>query len=475
MEFTNINFGYASAEKESIKSPELLKEGFFNLNDISEKAVSGDEFLFLGYKGSGKSSLSEHLRLVGDGKSQLFVNTSYLADFPYTDFKKIIKGDTEPEAKYPTAWSWILCIKLINSFSKDNGSESHSDHQFSKAMTSLHNLGLLPLPSLKHLVLTSSKKSFGVNLGKILKSDYQQTCEENSLQIPFFTERLKEIAFTFKSESRHLLIIDGLDDILSKRSIQYESIAALILEVGRLNLEFFQNGTPAKIILLCRTDLFEKLPGANKNKIRQDSSVNLDWYHDPRKPGRSNLINLINYRSHQQNSNIVDVINTFFKSKTMNVTEEFLLDLTRHTPRDFIQVMKHIQQFTKSKAPTRDEIFSGVRDYSINYFLPEVKDELVGYIDQCKIDKILNAIGSLRKRDFNFSELLEIGKEDRISEECLKTAIFTLFDCSAIGNIHNRPGGTTYYTFKFRNRNSTLNIRDRLILHKGMWKAMNLV
>ena len=238
MKFNDINFGYASAEKESIKSPELLLEGYFNINNISNKSISEDEFLFLGYKGSGKSSLGEHLRLLAGQDSHLFVNCSYLADFPYSDFKKIIKGDMEPEAKYPTAWSWILCIKLINSFSKDNGSECQNDPEYTKAISSLNDLGLLPLPSLKHLVLTSSKKSFGVNLGKIIKGDYQQICEENSMQIPFFTERLKKIAYSFKSQSRHLLVIDGLDDILSKRKVQFESLAALILEVGRLNLEF---------------------------------------------------------------------------------------------------------------------------------------------------------------------------------------------------------------------------------------------
>jgi hypothetical protein len=48
MKFNDINFGYASAEKESIKSPELLLEGYFNINNISDKSISGDEFLFLG-------------------------------------------------------------------------------------------------------------------------------------------------------------------------------------------------------------------------------------------------------------------------------------------------------------------------------------------------------------------------------------------------------------------------------------------
>jgi hypothetical protein len=112
----------------------------------------------------------------------------------------------------------------------------------------------------------------------------------------------------------------------------------------------------------------------------------------------------------------------------------------------------------------------------MDYFRPEIRDELHGYIDLMSLDRTLDLIGSLRKRDFYYKELFEKAKSSNDSGvPDFAPVISALFECSAIGNVHNRPGGTTYYTFKFRNRNSTLNLDDRLILHRGMWKAMNLV
>jgi hypothetical protein len=118
-EFKRIKFGYASAEKESAESPDLLVSGYFDLHDACSSAAHGPEFLFLGYKGSGKSAIGERLRLINEARHDVFINAIYLEDFPFTTFSKIIRGSDEPEAKYPTAWSWILLIYLLDSFSMD--------------------------------------------------------------------------------------------------------------------------------------------------------------------------------------------------------------------------------------------------------------------------------------------------------------------------------------------------------------------
>jgi len=65
------------------------------------------------------------------------------------------------------------------------------------------------------------------------------------------------------------------------KEVQYKSLSALVYETDRLKITFMNNGVGAKIIILCRTDLFERLPGPNKNKIRQDSSYEIDWYRRP--------------------------------------------------------------------------------------------------------------------------------------------------------------------------------------------------
>jgi hypothetical protein len=54
---------------------------------------------------------------------------------------------------------------------------------------------------------------------------------------------------------------------------------------------------------------------------------------------------------------------------------------------------------------TQDQVLSGMRSYSIDYFLPEVKDELVGYFSNDDVAATIDLIGSMRNREFTFVEL----------------------------------------------------------------------
>ena len=475
--FSEIQFGFASAEEESVQAPDLLTGGYLDFEDIISQTMSGRYFLVLGHKGSGKSSVAEHLRLKTQADPLQFCEIMQLADFPFGAFKKIISGDTEPESKYPTAWAWILLLKILDSFSRDEGSPTQGSIDFLKALGTLKELGLMPIPELKHVVLTSSRNSFKVNLATVLETAYEGQYEDRSLQLPYFVEALKTLVLNFRSESRHTIIIDGLDDILTKKDLQFQSLAALLFEVARLNRDFKRSGSPIHIIVLCRTDIFERLPDGNKNKLGLDSAFHIDWYRNTRNPAESRLIKLVNLRASLQDRTIRDIFDEFFPSMCEGrAIEEFLLELTRHTPRDFIQLLKYLQGFDGGRRLVRDDILSGVRDYSIKYFLPEIKDELVGYVPEAHVEIAFELLGSPRKREFLFSELRSRqDSHSRFKDIDLEAFISALFDCSAIGNIQNRHGGNTYYTFKHRNQNATFNVNERLLLHRGLWKAMNLI
>ena len=76
--FKDIQFGKASAEEERSYFPELLLDGFLDPWDAIDKAMNTPLFLFLGYKGSGKSAIGQHLRLRSESNHGLFVNEFFL-------------------------------------------------------------------------------------------------------------------------------------------------------------------------------------------------------------------------------------------------------------------------------------------------------------------------------------------------------------------------------------------------------------
>src|ERR1022692_3086363 len=164
----DLNFGFASADFESSHDPDLLLRGFVDPMNLVEEARDGRRFLFLGYKGSGKSALGEHLRLVAETDSHLFVRFVNIADVSFSTFSQILKGDREPEARYPTVWSWLLLLFLFDSFSTDEGSNYAKDEDLFWGIEALKQLGLLPNPKLSDAVSTTSDNSFSVKLTTVV-------------------------------------------------------------------------------------------------------------------------------------------------------------------------------------------------------------------------------------------------------------------------------------------------------------------
>lgn len=70
--FKDIYFGEVSGEMEGSDHPELLLDGYLDVHKITEIALENQKFLFLGYKGSGKSSLAERVRLISENSYDQF-------------------------------------------------------------------------------------------------------------------------------------------------------------------------------------------------------------------------------------------------------------------------------------------------------------------------------------------------------------------------------------------------------------------
>lgn len=474
---TDVDFGQISAEAERVTNPKLISDGFVDIMSIEKEAIDGPRFLFLGYKGSGKSSIAERLDLKLGGNHSSFVTKISLADFPFTPFSKIIKGDVEPEAKFPTAWSWVLLIYVLESLEKDHSLHHPNIDTFKDAIKVFRELGISPGSSPSSIVRTSSQKGFSAKLPyDIINIQHTGGTVKPTDEIYNFVDAIKTVASQARTAAKHFLVIDGLDEILSSRGIQYKSLYALIYEVSQLNELFSKSGLGFKILVLCRTDLFDRTPGPNKNKVRQAYAVEIDWYHDPNDPQNSLLVRAANLRASLSLGRKCDVFNEFFPREIHRYPAmQYLLDMTRHTPRDFLQLLTYIKRFAKNGKLSDDGIKSGLREYSIKYFYPEIHDELSGYATEAEITAVIEALGRIGRRDFSYQELLTdiLAESRRIEDDRLLEICRVLFDCSAIGNI-DYVGGNTFYSFKYRNRLASFTKSKKIGIHRGLWKALNV-
>lgn len=475
---SDIHFGYASAETERAQEPGLLRDGYVDFKKVISHAQSGPKFLFLGYKGSGKSAIAEKLSLLAENDYATFVRNVQLGDFPFKPFSKMIRGDEEPESKFPTAWSWILLIYVLESFARDNAATALESEAFDRALAAFREMGLSPNADPGRIVRTVAKTSFRLIVPHVGEISSGSSSPKPLGDIPDYVESLKTLCQGVRSPNRHYIVIDGLDDILTTRNIQYKSLGALVFEVSRLNSLFASADVPMKIILLCRADLFEKVPNANKNKIRQDSAVELDWYHNPNDPGSSLLIEVANLRASRSLGRPTDIFTEFFPTQVDGKpTNIALLDMTRHTPRDFLQLLSNIQDFDNGGFYNPTAIKLGFRSYSIKYFLPEIQDELSGYAEPDELDSFFQILTRIGKRELDLSDIVDenANGDAPLTDDRIHVIVKALYECSALGNIGRTSGGAPIFTFRFRNRHSAFNSSAKILLHKGLWKSLNIV
>jgi hypothetical protein len=474
--FAGIRFGFMSAEKEGAEAPELLLDGFFDEGHLTETALSGSPFLFLGYKGSGKTALAEHARLLAESAPGLFVTATTLDRFSFVDFKAFAGGTADHQVRYPVAWGWVLLVALIHSLEEDQGGLERAPAEYRSVVTRLKEMGLLPGGDLGVLVTTSSKQSFKIAVHRFLEYTTERASTSQDLQLYQLVTELKRAVLAFTTTSRHVLFIDGLDSIVTQRDLQFQSLAALLQEAAELNQLFRRNRRPFKVTVLCRTDIFDRLPGANMNKLRQDDSVSLTWFDAPGDPDESRLIRLVNLRAARSLGRRASLFDEFLPRQVdERDTRTLILDHTRHIPRDLVQALRHLQRHARDGGRLNPaQVKRGLRSYSVEYFLPELRDELAGYLDPDEIERSITLLSCLQRPRVTFGELERIAAELDLGSIDMRGLVRALYDASCIGMVSETQGRRPHFTFKYRNPTSTIVPGQTMRIHPGALKALNI-
>ncbi len=255
----NIDFGLAAAEEERTTRPELLLEGFFDAFGYVDQVMTGSKFLILGPKGSGKSAIASRIELLSKLKEKLFVSSYPLGTFPYDSFTGLLPGAEAPEIRFPSHWELLLLVALIESFNKDPGSSSSGKPTHREVAAALTKLGLLPSTDFTQLVKQTTSKQFKLGIPQVFQFGATSEAERGPADTRLLLRTLQDVCYKTRVSGTHLLFVDGLDDVLTRRGKQYDALAALVVAADRMNRRLRDSGVAARIVVLCRTDLFDRL------------------------------------------------------------------------------------------------------------------------------------------------------------------------------------------------------------------------
>lgn len=493
--YADLYFGKSDSLNELTESrPDFIKS-FVNINDIAGKLIRGERTLVLGPKGTGKSALGWYL----EETSSRGADSPYMArvrdanTLPLADIPELKTGQKPGVQRTVTAWRFILLSNYLDVVLTDTESVLPEKREAARIVRLLREEGFMGDDSGRAL-LRSASQEIKIPVGEV-RSIYQDLAN-SKLTLFSLLPFLERWANSARSSKRYLLLLDGLDSIFLNDEKYDESLASLVQASYNLNQSFRINGTKGSIVLLLRNDVFSRvslsLPDAQK--MRDDVGVELDWrILSGGTPERSPLVRLANLKAAQDlGVKEVDVLSYFPKDielggrghqqPTWIPRLRYLLNLTRHTPRDFLRLLDYIREVDASgifprtrKTLTHEIIREGVLQYSTKYFTNAIRNEFAGYKGGPEVAEIsLTTLRQLQKPVFTRSDFvktaLEHGAEN--PQQCDRL-LRLLFYAGAIGNMV-AGRNESYLQFYHRRDDTEVYLKQKLTLHNALISAWSL-
>ena len=472
-----VFFGYADADTEANRNPTLFQEVFFDPHDHLKELVHGDIFMVRGRKGEGKTAYGARIRLLS-GEGEICSLQRSLNNFNNATFSQITTQGSMGGNRYISFWKCILAIECARMLHQ---CEPHiQESGFLDIVDALRRHGLIEEESdisvtISKLVETNSTfqlKSLFSHGRKYEKEETLQGAE----QIYFSISRVLRPLYLQK---KFILIVDGLDDILHNSEFRPEIITGLIRATEEINSFFAKSTLSLKILILIRDDILSMCRDPNLSKIMRDSSFKLSWSINDN-PWESDLLQLVGKRidavtgrenSFEQAWGEIFPDNIHGKS-----TLSYVLDNIIYRPRDILQFFLEAQkEFVQGRKFTVDKVWTILFNYSNEYFLDAMKDELTGFFPDGAINMLPNLFMRLGQQYFYLP---------KFEEECRKYAEFEgvvtrdmfekLFVAGYIGQRRPRDATTDRTVFSYRNPQERFQEDHECIIHRGLMRALTI-
>lgn len=490
--YGDLYFGMSDSKNEVSIDRENFIKSFIDINRIAEDVVAGYRTLVLGPKGTGKSALAWFLD-ASQHDNDYVCTVQDTSDLPLADIPRLETGQPVSAERTVSAWKFILLANYLKLLLRDQTCDIPNRNEVNRVSKLLQRYGFMGETS-GRAILDISTTTIEIPLprvGTIYRRESQSKLNIYSL-LPY----LEEWASNAQSDNRHVLLLDGLDSIFLNDAKYDESLASLIQAAYSINQRLTRTGASGTVVLLLRHDVFNRasLTLPDSQKMRDDFAVELDWRVLSGAAGvNAPLLKLVNEKAAQAlGVEKVDVLSYFPQTIQLghgNGNErrrierlQYLLNLTRHTPRDLLRLFEEIRKVEASGMfPDgtgelgHDVIREGVLQYSTKYFAGAILNEFAGYehgTDEAKAG--LAALQSLPRQTFDRGAFaMHLASEGETRPEVVNRLLKLLFYAGAIGNSVEVPGGT-HLRFYHRREDAEIYLSGVLVLHNALCHAWNI-
>lgn len=491
--FGNLLLGYLDAEMEVRYNSESFEEVFYDLNNTLPKLndLRKPTALVIGRKGVGKSAYAARLKLLNSESREAFIIS--LTEVSYNDFIKISdnKGNVIGTQRYLHAWYLLLLSSVVKMLQEEDVENVNALRILKKAVV---DLGLSLGSNIVRDIFTASKKDFKVKLSMIeiaVSDNGNEASKIKFSNLTDFTNYFIEVFCQLGVKKEIYPVIDGVDDVLRNKKDIQEILSGLVRAVYSLNQKNY-GVNAVKFILVIREDIIKTINDSDMNKIVHDSGYTLNWYTNSNSEV-DNLLLLLNKRISAKNelingnhSNPSFIWNKLFPFKIRGRSSwNYFLEYTMYRPRDIVQFLNQfINNYPHDTVATREMFNDELRNFSRDYFYEEMKNELLGFLEDNTINElfdVLQKLGSEKRESFKFSDIVKVYNQNYPEYDLakIKHIVTTLFNAGYIGmlrKIENQKTGRVknYVNFKHKDPRLSIDFSNLLIIHQGLFSALNI-
>jgi hypothetical protein len=449
---------------------------FYHVSE-TDQISRGDKYFVIGRKGSGKTAICEYFN--GLSRFDTFVEKLSFKNFPFNELYEKPNAKYTPPNQFITIWKYLIYSTVCRLMIKNEA----VDADVRRELLQLYGDDA----TLSRRVTRWVGQEFGLSLFGLSLKVSRKVPEPGPEAWVQYVDFLEDILLRHAGDATYFVLFDELDEdyrktVESEQYAQYSSlVTSLFKAVQDIRTTFSSHKRFVFPVIFLRDDIYELVQDSDKNKWG-DSKVDLDW--DVEK-----LKRVIAFRISRAINPACEQILPFetawskvfglqrmgygHSAKKPISTFNFISRSTLLRPRDFVV---YLQECAKSavneKSKITTDIVKQVDKAFSNYLRNEFVDELFAILSD--IGSIFDTISQLRKWNFSIPEF-EAQYSDQVRRGTIKEAnsrfvVQVLFLFSVIGN-NPRPG---FFVFRYRNREAHLNFNERIVVHRGLFKSLQI-
>ena len=476
IDFNKVFFGYADADTEAERNPKEFKAAFFDPHNYLEELVSGDRFVLCGRKGDGKTAYSAQIKLTAS-ENGVFVHQRSLNNFNNSTFAQIKTNESMGGNPYISFWKAILLIESVGMIYKYQPNIQVTE--FVNLVDALTRHGFLANDNDISVTVTKLVElDSSINIRSVLQHGRKYQNEELLRGAEQIFSAIKRTIQTLFLDTKFVLVVDGLDDILNNSEFRAEIITGLIRAVEEINRAFRKTTLSLKCIVLIRNDILNLCRDPNLSKIVRDSGIKLSWAL-PDDPFESDLLKLVGKRIDMvtgKEDSMKAVWCEVFPDKICGKSSiDYVLGNVIYRPRDVLQFFVEAQkEFVRGKQLTEEKVQTALSRYSDEYFVDAMRDELTGFFPDEAVTALPDILSKMGMQFFYPSEFAEQCSKNRAFKDLSTNLILEkLFQAGYIGQ--HRPREKSDYTvFSYRNPREKFQEEHECILHRGLMRGLTI-